>query len=140
MISSSEFWLCRHSIPYPAKVQWFPSCMPVQSVLQGLMPFGHFRYIKEFSKTTPSLFNKKCSLQKSEQWFRLFISHNFGNFWCCCKLGTLLWSRPFAVLCYCSQSWCLIFQAQLIFTAHFDYKSFASNFIWFLKKCTNPKC
>jgi len=29
-----------------------------QSVLQGLMPFGHFRSIKEFTKTTPPLFNK----------------------------------------------------------------------------------
>jgi len=44
------------------------------------MPFGHFRSIKEFSKTPSPLFNKKWSLQKSGQWFRLFISHNFDNF------------------------------------------------------------
>jgi len=51
MISWSEFWLRRHLIPDPAKVQWFPSCTPVG--FAG--PFGQFRSIKEFSKTTPPL-------------------------------------------------------------------------------------
>jgi len=62
-----------------------------QSVLQGLMPFGCF-------KTTPSLFNKKWFF-----WKR--VNNGLGcssliilvtQFWCCSKLGPLLWSHPFA--------------------------------------------
>jgi len=56
MISSSEFGLRRHSIPDPAKFNDFLHSS--QSVLHGLMPFGRFRTIKEFSKTTPPSFNK----------------------------------------------------------------------------------